>query len=290
MSEVKNPSTYKEQIEILKRHGCHIEDEERAIRILSEIGYYRLSAYLLPFKNNKCYAEGTSIENVYKIYEFDRKLRNVLYSAIEIVEIYMRSSLSYYHAHKYGALGYLDAASYNKNFNADEFEEKFNREVRNNQKVLFVKHHLENYGGKFPLWVASELFTFGSLSYFYSDLKTCDKKELAGRKFNSVASWLRCCTDLRNICAHYGRLYYRIFPSVPSDIPLHAYQSHRLWGAVLALKSLFPSNEKWLNEFMPNMEALFEEYKDDIQLWHVAFPYNWADILKDFHEFRFLEQ
>ena len=76
---------------------------------------------------------------------------------------------------------------------------------------------MKKYDGHFPLWVAVELFSFGMLSRFYSDMKTEDKKQLARRLYGTVpknvSSWLRCCTDLRNICAHYGRLYYRIFSS-----------------------------------------------------------------------------
>jgi hypothetical protein len=35
---------------------------------------------------------------------------------------------------------------------------------------------LDNYGGQFPVWVITELFTFGMLSYFYGDLPTPDQK------------------------------------------------------------------------------------------------------------------
>ena len=64
----------------------------------------------------------------------------------------------------------------------------------------------------FPIWVIVELFTLGMLSFFFADLNTQDQKDLARAVFHSTAnnikSWLRCCTDLRNICAHYGRLYF----------------------------------------------------------------------------------
>lgn len=41
---------------------------------------------------------------------------------------------------------------------------------------MFVKFHIDNYDNQFPLWVISELFTFGTLSYFCNDLTTADKK------------------------------------------------------------------------------------------------------------------
>jgi abortive infection bacteriophage resistance protein len=82
---------------------------------------------------------------------------------------------------------------------------------------------IENYGGQFPVWVITELFTFGMLSYFYGDLPTPDQKQIAKDVFGAIpknlVSWLRCCTDLRNICAHYGRLYFRIFTAIPANLP-----------------------------------------------------------------------
>jgi len=125
-----------------------------------------------------------------------------------------------------------------------------------------------------------ELFTFGMLSHFFSDLKTPDRKHLAkvlyGTVPRHVSSWLVCCTDLRNICAHYGRLYFRIFPSVPGGAALPEGASHKLWGAVIALQRLYPDADKWNREVLLALESLFEEYADAIDLSHIAFPEDWA--------------
>jgi abortive infection bacteriophage resistance protein len=75
------------------------------------------------------------------------------------------------------------------------------------------------------------------LSYFYGDLPALDQKQIAKDLFGTIpknlVSWLRCCTDLRNICAHYGRLYFRIFTATPAHIPgLEKSAERRLFGAV----------------------------------------------------------
>jgi abortive infection bacteriophage resistance protein len=103
-------------------------------------------------------------------------MRNILFAAIEEIEIYLRARFAYYHAHTYGALGYLDAANYNTRHRHDKFRGRIKAEIDNNCKVLFVQHHLENYEGWFPIWVITELFTFGMLSYFYGDLPVSDQK------------------------------------------------------------------------------------------------------------------
>lgn len=145
-------------------------------------------------------------------------------------------------------------------------------------------HHQQHYEGRFPIWVIMELFTFGMLSRFYSDLTTADQKQLAKEIYDTVpknvTSWLRCCTDLRNICAHYGRLYYRIFPATPANVPAGPTQIHQLWGAVLAVRELYPSAKKWNTEILPQLSALFDEYQNDISLRHIGFPQNWEDRLK----------
>lgn len=281
MSQVKQHITYEEQIEKLRSRGCVIRDSAACKNILENIGYYRLSAYFLPFKKKDgSYAEGLPFEKVYHIYEFDRKLRNLLFAAIEVIEVHFRTRLAYFHSQKYGSLGYLDAASFNSKHNAEKFKKNINREIESNKKVLFVKHHMEHYDGQFPLWVICELFTFGMLSYFYNDLTTADKKSFAGADYKEMVSWLRCCTDLRNICAHYGRLYFRIFSAMSSGFIISDSAKRRLWGAMLTVKVLYPSAEQWNAEFMPEIEALFEEYKDDINLYHLAFPQDWAKQLK----------
>lgn len=281
----KKATTYDEQIEILRNRGCLISDETFCKLKLQEINYYRFTAYFLPFRSEDgSYIEGTSFHTVYRIYEFDRKLRGILFSAIEEIEVFLRARFAYYFAHSYGPLGYLNSENFSSKHNKEKFERNLAREIENNKSVLFVKHHLENYDGKFPIWVISELFTFGMLSYFYNDMKTSDQKNLASNIYGTtpknLISWLRCCTDLRNICAHYGRLYYRIFSAVPAGFECRNAVLRRLWGAMLTLQHLYPSSQKWNSEILPRISALFDEYSGYINLYHVAFPDDWENQLK----------
>lgn len=282
MSEIKKATTYDEQLRILSSRGVVIDDPARCKAALEAINYYRFTAYFLPFKKPTGeYETGTSFLRVHRLYEFDRKLRRILFSALEEVEISLRAKISYYHAHKYGPTGYLDPANYKLQYNHTQFLETIEREIKANEKVPFVAHHIKNYNGTFPIWAITELFTFGMLSRFYSNMQTADQKALFGRKYEKVGSWLKCCSDLRNICAHYGRLYFRVFPSIPAGlngVPTGA--ARRLWGAVLALREMYPDAEKWNNEIVASLDALFEEYREDINLYHIAFPNNWRETIR----------
>ncbi len=279
MREVKQPTTYEEQIALLRSRNCIIDDEEFCKEALATLNYYRFSAYFLPFRtSDKKYIEGTTFRRVYHIYEFDRKLRNLLFKAIEVIEVDLRSQLAHYHAMKYGALGYMDPNNFSEKHDVEKFLKNIKSEITKNKKNLFVKHHLKNYGGQFPIWVIIELFTFGMLSYFYSDLITQDQKVIArifNTSYTNMKSWLKCCTDLRNICAHYGRLYYRVFDSVPGGMEIPEDVKCRLWGSVLTVKELYPFPERWNAEFIPQLSALFDEYSENIDLCHIAFPEDW---------------
>ncbi len=85
MKYAKPPLTISDQIKLLEGRGLIISDKIKAEKYLANISYYRLSAYLYPFKNlaNDEYAKGTTFENVLDSYLFDRELRLLIFDAIE---------------------------------------------------------------------------------------------------------------------------------------------------------------------------------------------------------------
>ena len=284
--EVKKPTSIEEQIDKIEKRGCDIGSREFARRVLSEINYYRLTAYFLPFKTeNDMYIDGTSLETVYNIHEFDCELRRLCFSILEKIEIMLRVKISYYHAQKYGALGYLQKDNFNKYHNAERFAEHIKRTVKNNENQPFVKHHIEKYECKFPIWVIVELFTFGEISRFYSDMKAADQKAIAFQICNSTyqhaKSWLVCLTDFRNYCAHSSRLYYTVFtskPATPNGIDYTLQK--RVFDYIMLLKFFYPDKDKWHDDFFEPLKNLLKKYENHINLRHMGFPENWDELLK----------
>ncbi|MCL2436532.1 MAG: Abi family protein [Clostridiales bacterium] len=283
---LKQPATYEQQIARLREHGCMVPDETLCEEILSRVSYYRFSAYFLTFKNKDgTYMQGTDFGKIYRLYEFDHKLRHLIFSVLEELEVYLRAQFSYHHSLTYGADGYRHAVNFSTRHNHMNFIERIDDLVKSAEKLPFVKHHIKTYNSQFPLWVIVELFTFGMLSYFYADMISVDQKKLAYGTFNSsvsnVKSWLYCCANLRNICAHSRRLYNSIFTVVPANIPKVDKSSERkLFAALMAVRALYPSANKWNNEFMLTMSALFDEYSDAIILRHIGFPEDWKTIMR----------
>lgn len=284
---LKRPTTYDEQLDLLVERGLLTEEENFCLDILSKVNYYRFSAYLLPFKEpgKECFKKNTSFEQIYRIYEFDRKLRNQIMTAIEPIEILLRTKIAYHHGHRYGTEGYTNKENFDDPGRHDKFIKEFQKTVQKNSKALFVKHHLEKYNGRFPIWVATEMFSFGMLSKFYANMKSDDRKYIARNFFHvgpqHLQSWLVCLTDLRNRCAHYMRLYYHKLVFYPK-LPTGPYEkcSRRVFDVLYVTKYLYPNHSEWANSFLPSLEALIIQYSDDIIMQYIGFPENWLALLK----------
>lgn len=262
------------------------QEKQECIQFLKRVNYYRIYAYFLPFRRKDgTYFPNVAFSRVQEIYEFDSRLRGLIFSTIEDIEINIRTKLAYFVAHKYGALGYLSDDMFSDRHNTAKFDEKVRLCIDENSSTLVVKHHKANYNRQFPIWVMIEFFSIGMLSYFYKDMLAENKKAVAA-KMNTVPklleSWLRCLTDLRNKCAHYSRLYYWIFPAIPAipkNSAIHA--DRKLFTQLLVLKYLYPVPEKWGSRFVIPLKALIEEYDNDISLKHIGFPKNWEFLLNE---------
>jgi len=84
-------------VTLLQTRGLAISDTLRAERYISNIGYYRLSAYMFPFlllpKAVHKFKVGVSFDNVLDLYRFDKKLRVLIFYEVEKVEIAVREAI-----------------------------------------------------------------------------------------------------------------------------------------------------------------------------------------------------
>lgn len=284
---LKPQTTYEKQVELLKEKGIIINDVPKCILFLQQINYYRFSAYYLPFRSTDTQKIFCPIDfdRIKKIYEFDQELRSLIFKTIEKIEIYLRTQISYYHAHTYGPEGYRSALNYNPKHDHVKFSRHLDGCISENSKSLVVQHHIKNYEGHFPIWVIIEFFSIGMLSHFYRGLTTQDKKKIAKQLYNTnyrnLESWLRCLTDLRNRCAHYSRLYYWIFPATPKIPENEKYiATRRLFSQLYMLKMMYPEKDKWNDDFLKPLIKLIKKYKRYISLKHLDFPYRWKFMLK----------
>ena len=290
MGELKKhqpPMTIDEQIENLKNIGLIVENEEYAKKILNDISYFRLiKAYSLNLKSkNGKYCEKVTFEQIVELYLFNANFRQVIFPEIEKVEINVRCRIANYFAEQYGVLGYLEAdnfvnAEYHKMF-LDDIEE----EIRRNSKAPFVKNFHDNYeGGNLPIYALVEILSFGTLSKFYKNMKNQDKKAIAksfGVGYTYFESWLESISYVRNICAHYGRLYNAKLSKTPilyKEYSEAGIGNNRIFGVLLCLKHLLKSNDHW-NLFVDKIELLFDKY-ESVDIKTMGFTENWKELLE----------
>lgn len=79
--------TASDLVTLLQTRGLAISNTLRAERYISNIGYYRLSAYMFPFlrlpKTDHKFKTGVSFDNVLDLYRFDKKLRVLIFNEVE---------------------------------------------------------------------------------------------------------------------------------------------------------------------------------------------------------------
>ena len=100
MDYKKCPLSLPEQVEKLKNRGLRVDDEQLAVRYLSNIGFYRLRAYTYPFQDNLNPAvdhqftkDDIHFADIVDLYCFDRRLRSLMFNAIEKIEVAVRTKM-----------------------------------------------------------------------------------------------------------------------------------------------------------------------------------------------------
>ncbi len=198
----------------MEKRGLRINDKALAALWLSRTNYYRFSAYLYPFRNpDDTFKPGTDFSFVCDLYNFDRRLRLLVMDAIERIEIWLRTTLTYEMAHKIGPFGYIRKRNFTKGFKHKEFMGQLLKEIERS-KEEFVSHYRDKYTGEkhLPIWMATELLTFGTLSHLYNALPLESKKRVAdpiGVDHSVFGGWLHSLAYIRNLCAHHSRVWNR---------------------------------------------------------------------------------
>lgn len=229
----KEFKTIDEQIEILKRKGLIIEDEEETKEILLRENYFFINGYRLLLMNSysdKTFVKGSTFKELYALFLFDRSMRNIIFKYLLIIENQLKSITSYQLSKKYGyqEKDYLNP----KNFTEDRSKirrvkdliEKMKRQVRiNGSKHNATLHYIKNYG-YVPMWVLVKVLSFGIVCELYSVLKKEDQIEIAS-VFNVSTEYLEdflpILANYRNLCAHEDIMFDHKTEKVIPDTEYH---------------------------------------------------------------------
>lgn len=283
----QEPLSVQQQIENLKTLNLIIEDENLAARFLNDVSYFRfIKAYSLGLKpKNGSYRDGVTFHQLMELYLFNSNFRQLLFPLIERVEINLRCRIANYFCSAYGVLGYKDPGNFTDDTYHAAFLQDVSSEIFRNKNAPFVKNFLNNYeNGSIPFYALVEILSFGTLSKFYKNMKNPDKKQVAsayGVGYTYFESWVESIAYVRNLCAHYGRLYNAKLSKTPRLYHQDTGQgavNNRIFGVLCCLKHLFAKDRYW-TEFLNSLEALFKKYPH-VDLSTMGFTENWREILE----------
>lgn len=218
MKQPKIWKSFNEQLELLKSRGMVVKDEKKALGYLKSLGYYRLSGYLYSFRQIAPHCPKTRLdqfipnsqfEDVKALYMFDKKLRQLALDALERIEIALRVNIAY-ELGKYDPLVYQKSQYFEPHFDHQKWLNKYQNLVNRDEENSFVKHNLEHYGD-LPIWAASEVWDFGTMSMLYKGMLAKDKERIAKiyhlKDGKHLQTHLHAFNFIRNVSAHHSRLW-----------------------------------------------------------------------------------
>jgi len=200
------------------------------------------------------FIDGTTFEEHKNLYVFDRNLKLLVLDAIERIEIALKTSIAL-RLGSQNSISHLLANQLDGKFTKrgpkretntqlftrflrldferplnksrhDIWVDKFkNHTIRAKRSEEFVKHIHKKYPNvELPIWIAIEIWDFGQTSLFLDGMKLADRNAVAQalgfeNKGNVIISWVRALNDVRNICAHHGRLWNRTMVNSPGFVP-----------------------------------------------------------------------
>ncbi len=299
--------TLDEQIQILEYKGLVIHDIDEAKRILFRENYFFVSGYrhlfMRSMKDNS-FIPGTTFEELYATFVFDRRIRNIMFKYILVIENNMKSIISYQLSKKYGIRekDYLNP----KNFTQDGIKvrqvtdviNKMKRQIRvNGKQHTATLHYLSNYG-YIPMWILVKVLSFGIISELYNILKAEDAYSIAEYydvQPETLSIYLSLLSNYRNVCAHEDILYdHRTQRPIPDskyhyllDIEMtddeYNYGKNDLFALLIIMKQMLQEEEFHDLIYEIGYEIDILDGKVDVVplnliLNKIGFPNNWRDI------------
>ncbi|WP_077919263.1 Abi family protein [Spirosoma sp. 209] len=268
--------TYQDQLNRLKGRGLIVHDDVKALHLLAQVSYYRLSGYWYPLLDDKQthrFKPGATFETGFRLYCFDRELRKLVLAELEKIEVAIRAHMIYVLSHRFGPFWFTDTTLFTDTASHTRTISSLMAEYSRSDEE-FIRAFRQKYNDPLPpSWMMLEVASFGSLSMLYKNLNTTiEKRQIAsyfGLDDGTFASWLHCIVYLRNVCAHHSRLWNRVMsiqPRIPKNPrkpwlinPLVS--NNRTYFAlsmILFLLSTVNPNHR----FLQKLSALFHNYPE----------------------------
>ena len=184
-------------MELLKSRGLLIADESKAAKFLGEVSYFRFVQYLRPMEANKIthqFKPNSRFADAIALYEFDTELRDLVFKAVQRLEIALRTKIIHEFSISHGPFWFYDTSLADDEHKFIENMNAIDRELQRS-KDDFIKEHKQNYDKPMfpPAWKTLELVSFGTLSKLYYNFRK-QRNVLHGSSiFPNMKSWKVGC-------------------------------------------------------------------------------------------------
>jgi abortive infection bacteriophage resistance protein len=238
----KQPLNTTDVLVKLRAQGLGIANTTDAAKFLDRVGYFRFRGYLYPYLDlvnvpaapaPKNFKPGSTFEQALQMYRFDDGLRQLIFKRLPALEVALRVALDSTICIAAGhGFWHLQPAWFKKNQHPTGVINALSASFCKSSEA-YAKHYRDTYyneqSGPYkhlpPFWVLSELSTLGQIKEMYESLRedapgfpatTLPKNtaldKMAQQRFGAahyrdLAKWVHMLRDVRNICAHHGRLW-----------------------------------------------------------------------------------
>ena len=279
-------------IPLLKQRGLVIHNEQKAVNFLSNIGYFRLSAYFYPLlkepKSDHLYKDGSTFDMALDMYRFDRKLRVLLFNEIEKIEVAIRSAITNLICDALGDVFWMtDPKNFKNHVIFTKTTDIIQTEI-SKSKEEFIIHFQNKYHNPFPpAWMIAEILPLGVLYNIFNNLKSKRLKKKISTFFRlslpAFISWMLILSNLRNLCGHHVRVWNKEISLIATDPLYHAFpwidisktDAKRIYYRICIIKYLlFTVSPN--NTFTQKLKSLLAAYPT-IDIKAMGFPPDWQN-------------
>jgi abortive infection bacteriophage resistance protein len=319
MSE-KTYKSYRQQINILRSRGMVIgkgSQSSRAMRILETENYYNvINGYKELFlaspatpASDEVYKTGTTFDEVYALYNFDRELRNIYLKYLLKIENTFKTVIAHEFSAKYGHDNYLKIENFDTSSERNissaikligDIQQEIARQMSKHHQV--VTHYMTEHG-YIPLWVLVNVLTFGKIENFYKNMKP-DDKTIVSKQFglqpDELAKFMHMLALARNKCAHDERFFdmkfkerihtksiknFSVLGIVRAKDGSYTYGTNDVYAIAIMFALLLSKTD--LKEFISSMKTAFNKLQKQLHtisatdiMSMMGYDSNWTNLLK----------
>ena len=256
-------------------------------------------------QENKKFLPGTTFDEHYSMFQFDRHVRNILFKNLLIIENNIKSIMAFHLSSRYGIREdeYLNPKNFvldrKRKKQVDDLLRKMKRQIRiNGGQHQATMHYSEKYG-YVPMWIAVKVLSFGIVSELFQILKP-DDQETVANDFNlakeTLEIYLPVLANFRNLCAHEDILFehkaqrnipdtkYHNLLKIPQVNDEYIYGKNDIFAVIIMLKYLLRKEDfRIMLKEIDYEKELLDSRIDSIPIEKIldrmGIPKNYLDLL-----------